>query len=85
MGTLMAIPLEKEFQYYLKNQAELVRKYDGKFVVIKNREVIGVYTDEMEAIMETQKTEELGTFLVQRVAPGSAAHTQVFHSRVGSK
>ena len=78
----MAIPLEKEFQYYLDNQDELVKKHNGKFVVIKDRVVIGVYDTELEAIKETSKKHKLGTFLVQKCEPGSESYTQTFHSRV---
>ena len=78
----MAKPLEKEFQYYLDNQEELVKKYDGKFIVIKNCNVIGVFDDELKAIEETSKKEELGTFLVQKCEPGTESYTQTYHSRV---
>ena len=78
----MASPLEKEFQYYLKHQAELVAKHNGKFVVIKNQTVLGAYASELEALTETQKHHELGTFLIQKCEPGEASYTQTFHSRV---
>ncbi|MGA2384576.1 MAG: hypothetical protein ABSG61_14205 [Gemmatimonadales bacterium] len=74
--------MKREFEYYLENQAELVKKHNGKFIVIKNRAVIGDYDDQLTAISETAKTHELGTFLVQKVEPGTDAHTQTFHSRV---
>lgn len=78
----MASPLKPEFDYYLTNQVELVKQYNGKFVAIKNKKVIGVYEDQATAIAETGKTEELGTFLVQKVTPGKEDYTQTFHSRV---
>ena len=74
--------LEKEFQYFLNHQKELVKQYSGKFIVIKNQEVIGVYTTEVEAFTETQKNHELGTFLIQECKPGTDVYTQTFHSRV---
>ena len=74
--------LDKEFKYYLDNQADLVAKYHGKFVVIREDQVVGAYADEVEAVMETSKKFELGTFLVQKVEPGSESYTQTFHSRV---
>ena len=74
--------LEREFQFYLDNQQDLVNKYNGKFVVIRDCQVIGVYEDEVEAVMETSKKFELGTFLVQKVEPGTESYTQTFHSRV---
>lgn len=78
----MESPLKREFDYYLAHQDELVKAHNGRFVVIRNEKVIGVYDSQTEAIAETQKTFELGTFLVQKVAPGDAAYTQTFHSRV---
>ena len=78
----MSSPLEREFDYFLAHQEELVRQYRGKFVVIKDQKVIGAYDSEIEAVQETSKTHELGTFLVQLAEPGSQSYTQVFHSRV---
>ena len=74
--------LEKEFKYYLEHQDELVKKYNGKFIVIKNREVIGAFDSELEAIEKTAEKHELGTFLVQKCEPGSESYTQTYHSRV---
>ena len=78
----MSRPLEKEFKYYLDNQDELVKKYNGKFIVIKNQKVIGDYSSELEAIKETSQKEKLGTFLIQKCEPGSDSYSQMFHSRV---
>ena len=78
----MESPLKKEFEFYLANQAELVKQYNGRFVVIKDCKVIGDYDSQSTAIAETQKMHDLGTFLVQKVEPGTAAYTQTFHSRV---
>ncbi len=77
----MASSLEKEFEYYLKNQEQLVKKYNGKVLVIKNCTVIGVYDSDQEAIEETTKQHELGTFLVQLCEPGEDSVTQTFNSR----
>lgn len=74
--------LEKEFQYFLDHQDELVKGYAGKFIVIKDQKVIGVYGTEAEAFTATQKRYELGSFLIQECKPGSAVYTQNFHSRV---
>lgn len=74
--------LKDEFEWYLKNQKELAEKHNGKFLVIKDQKVIGVYDIELEAVEETSKKEELGTFLVQKCEPGDASFTQTFHTRV---
>ncbi len=73
--------LEKEFQYYVKNQAELVKEYLGKFVVIIGEEVVDSYDSLEEAVLKSQKKYELGTFLVQECLPGEENYTQTFHTR----
>lgn len=78
----MKVTLKKEFQYFLDNQDELVKEYEGKFIVIKGSEVLGAYETEFEAIQETSKEHELGTFLVQECVPGTDIFTQTYHSRV---
>jgi hypothetical protein len=74
--------LEKEFQYYLANQDEFLKKYSGKTIVIKGLEVLGSYNSEVEALIETRKTHELGTFLIQKCTPGNDDYTETYHSRV---
>ena len=78
----MAKKLEKEFQYYLDHQRELVKRYSGKFIVIKNAQVLGAFDTELEAIKETTKKHPLGTFLVQKCEAGKEGYTQTYHSRV---
>lgn len=78
----MKIVLAKEFEHYKKHQAELVEKYNGKYIVIKNDEVLGAYNSELEAIKETSKQHEMGTFLVQKCELGDENTSQTYHSRV---
>lgn len=75
-------PLAKEFRYFIEHQDELVAQYLGKVIVIKDCQVIGVYTSEIEAVNETKKLFTVGTFLVQTCKPGKESYTQTFHSRV---
>ena len=82
MVETMTSPLQREFDYYLAHQDELVRQHVGKFLVIKDGAVIGTYPDQVTAVMETQKHHALGTFLVQQALPGTGAYTQTFYSRV---
>jgi hypothetical protein len=78
----MDSPLKREFEYYLAHQEELVQKYNGKVIAIKDQRVLGAYQDAATAVAETRKKYELGSFLVQKVEPGSDSYTQTFHSRV---
>jgi len=80
-ATRMTSPLEREFEYYLDHQDEFVEKYRGKVIVIKDCDVIGVYDSDIEAVEETTKTHELGTFLVQKCESGAENIAQTFQSR----
>jgi len=62
--------LATEFKYYRTNHSRLSEKYPGKYIVIKGKKVIGTYDSHSEAFNKTIQTEELGTFLIQRVMPG---------------
>jgi len=78
----MTGPLDKEFKWYLDHQDELLKEYDGKVIVIKNCQVLGNYADFAEAVEETAKEHEMGTFLVQKCTAGDEDYTATFHSRV---
>ena len=73
--------LLKEFQFYRDNQDEMVEKYDGKVVAIKDGEVLGAYSGLGEALNETQKTHALGTFIIQKVSEGNKDYTLTIRPR----
>ena len=74
--------LKKELDYYIKHQDELVKQYNGKFIVIKDCKIIGAYNTALEAVETTKQAHRLGTFIVQKCEPGRESYTQTFHSRV---
>ncbi len=74
--------LELEFKYYREHQEEFVKKYNGKVLVIKGQEVIGTFDSEIEALTETSKKHQIGTFLVHKCGSGEDNITMTFHSRV---
>ena len=74
--------LQKQLDYFKINQDEFVKKYKGKFLVIKDQNVQGIYDTEIEAYTDAKKKFELGTFLIQQCLPGQESYTQTFHSRV---
>lgn len=59
-----------------------MKSYAGKFIVIKNEKVIGVYDSEIEAYTDMVKKEDVGTFLIQECQPGNESYTQTFRTRV---
>ncbi len=74
--------LKKQFAYFLAHHDELVQKYNGKVVVICDEMVDGAFDSELDALTQAQRKHPMGTFIVQKVAPGEESYTQVFHSRV---
>lgn len=59
-------PLEAEFKYYLENRDELISRYGSRYIVIKGCRVVGAYDTEDEALEETLKDHEMGTFIMRR-------------------
>jgi hypothetical protein len=58
---------EAENKFYEENRETLREKYLGKRVVIVKDRILGAYDTDSEAIDETLKTMELGTFCVKYV------------------
>lgn len=65
----------KNFQWFLENYDELYKQYGVSYLVIKDKAIIGVYSSYGEALRETCKTEELGTFNVQFCNGDESAYT----------
>lgn len=74
--------LEQDFKYYLDNQKELVKKYNGLFLIIKDCVVVGSYATKQEAYNTATAKYQLGTFLIQQCLAGVESYTQTYHSRV---
>lgn len=74
--------LHDEFLYFITHQDELVQRYRGKYIVIKDKAVIGAYTSEWQAYTDTQKAHTLGTFLIQKCDDGASAYTITLHPQL---
>jgi hypothetical protein len=59
--------LEAEHKFYMDNRESLREKYLGKRIVIVRDKILGVYDTDSQAIDETTKTMELGTFCVKYI------------------
>lgn len=73
-------PLESDFEYFLEIWPELVRDHAGKFVAIKNKEVLGIYTDYLQAARAVYVEHERGTVLMQDIGHGPEAFTIYLHT-----
>lgn len=76
----MTDALKQEFEFYRANQDDLVKRYDGKVIALKNHEVLGVYDSHLDAFTDMVKDHERGTFMIQQVSEGSEAYTAILSS-----
>lgn len=71
---------ERELEYFIANQEQLVKTYPGKILAIKDEQILGVYDTNLEAYFEMQKEHALGTFMLQPCTPGPEAYTVTISS-----
>lgn len=74
--------LEKEFQYYLDHQTDLLAQYEGQYVVIMNDAVVGSYATREDAYYSSIQKYTPGTFMIQLCTPGDSAYTVRYYNRV---
>jgi len=63
----MGETLEKELQTYDANKVELVSNFEGKFALVKDDEVVGVFDTEFDAIRQGYKRFGPVPFLVKQI------------------
>lgn len=56
---------DRDYKWFLENYDDLFKKYGCAYLAIKNATVLGAYKTYAEGVRNTEKTEELGTFIVQ--------------------
>lgn len=74
--------LKKDFQWYLDNQEELVKLYNGKVLIIVKGSVVGSFDTEREAYLYAKDKYGLGNFIMQKCSTGDKDYTAIYHSRV---
>ncbi len=72
--------LTKDFAYFNENLDAFKQKYLNKYIVIKNKQVLGAYNSFDEAMNITSKTEKIGTFLIQKVDRNPDAYTIYYNN-----
>jgi hypothetical protein len=71
---------DKELAFFIDNQAELVSKFGGRVLLLKDASVVGDFETPLEAYLAGQKKYALGTFMIQPCEPGPAAYTVTLSS-----
>lgn len=58
---------KQDYQWFLENMESIYKEHGRKVAVIKNKSVLGIYEQFTDALEATQKTEKLGTFIIQNI------------------
>ena len=61
------VTIEQELEYFKEQLPSLLDKHEGKIVLIKNREIIGIYPSNQEALREGARLFGLGGFLAKPI------------------
>lgn len=71
---------EKELQYFIDNQDDLVQQFSGKVLVLIGEEVVGVFPTALGAYLDAISKYKPGTFMIQKCEPGEGAYTVTLSS-----
>lgn len=55
----------EDFMWFLHNYDQISKDYNRKYVVVKNKQIIGAYDTYADGVSNTKQVEDLGTFIVQ--------------------
>lgn len=61
------VPLEQERKYFEANRGDWERVHLGKFALVKDQELIGVFDDAATAVAEGSKRFDAAPYLVRRI------------------
>ena len=64
-----------DYRWFINNYDKMFKQYGHKFLVIKNKKVLGSYDSYADGVYNTVPTEELGTFIVQECNGNASAYT----------
>jgi hypothetical protein len=71
--------LHADFDFYVNHHHELAEKYEGRYIVLKNQEVIADYPSAFEAYTDMDNKKLLGTCIIQYCSADPASYTtQIF-------
>lgn len=64
-----------ELDFFIDNQKELVEKHRNKVLAIKGKNILAVYDSPLDAYLDIQHKEQLGSVMLQPCLEGESAYT----------
>ena len=74
--------INADFDYYVEHQPELVKKYNGRYIVIVNQQVVGDYATLEDAFNVAREKYSVGHFFLHQVGDGAENYSTTI-SRIG--
>jgi hypothetical protein len=72
--------LKKNLDWYIANQKELAKNYNGKILLIVDQSLIEAFDDMTKAYMHASKSYAAGTFTLQPCSPDPESYTLMLYS-----
>lgn len=69
---------ELDFEWFISNYDSLYKQYGNSFLAIKDKTVLGSYKTYYDGVMQTLKTEKIGSFIVQQCSDNKVSATNSF-------
>ena len=73
--------IDKNYEFFLKEESKLNKKYPNQFLVISNQKVVFNNKD-MSEIIKYVKKKKAGTYIIQKCGTNENDNIQMFHTRV---
>jgi hypothetical protein len=67
--------LQKNLDFYIKNQDEIVKRYDGRVLVLHKQQVAGDFDSLTDAYFTAKDRYAAGTFSIIKCSPGDKDYT----------
>ena len=71
----------ENYDWFQENLPELEKQYDDKYVVIKEKEIIGAYLSYHDALDGVRGKEKPGTYIIQLCSSDEKKVRNVFYSQ----
>ena len=72
--------IDKDYEWFKDNLSELVKTYDGQYVVVKDKRVVAAYPELNSAFRAAIKKELPGTFIIQFCSLDEDKTIQTFYT-----
>ena len=70
----------EEYEYYQSTRVDLAKEHAGEYVAIKGKEILGFYSDYMEAARALYPEHKQGSVFIQEIKSGKDAHVGIIHT-----